>query len=77
MVCGFCFEPIVCGELIARWATEPLHRECGLRLQLGSVGHITRRCPCFGGGEDDPPHMTKREAARAAVTLWALMQRKN
>ncbi len=46
------------------------HRECFLRGVVGSVGHQLGRCSCFGGTEDDPPGMTKRAAARAAVALF-------
>lgn len=57
------------------------HRECGLRMILGSVGHLERRCSCFRPNESkeescdddepagDPPGMTRREAARAAVEI--------
>jgi hypothetical protein len=43
------------------------HRECFLRGVFGSVAHQRRECFCFGGQGEDPPGMTKREAARAAV----------
>ena len=49
----------------------PLHRECDLRMTLGSIGHLERRCSCYGGTEDDPPGMTTREAARA-VYEWSV-----
>lgn len=48
---------------------RPLHRECYIRRGVGSVGHLRRQCTCYGGVEDDPPGMTKREAARAAAEL--------
>lgn len=45
------------------------HRECFLRGIFGSVGHQRGLCTCNGGPGtmDDPPGMTAREAARAAV----------
>jgi hypothetical protein len=46
------------------------HRECMVRQVVGSVGHLQRRCPCYGGTETDPPEMTRREAARAACELY-------
>lgn len=48
------------------------HRECFLRGVLGSVGHQRGLCSCHGGPGtmDDPPGMTKREAAFAAVDWW-------
>lgn len=47
----------------------PMHRECVLRSIFGSVGHQERRCSCFGGDYDDPPGMTRRQAAKAAAAL--------
>lgn len=48
------------------------HRECFLRAIFGSVGHQRGLCICNGGPGvmDDPPGMTAREAARAAVEEW-------
>lgn len=46
------------------------HRECFLRSIFGSVGHQLGTCSCEGGHDEDPPGMTKREAARAAVSLF-------
>lgn len=48
------------------------HRECLLRHVVGSVGHQLGKCSCFGGDYEDPPGMTKREAARAAVAQYML-----
>jgi hypothetical protein len=53
------------GEPVA----EPVHRECDMRAVLGSIGHLTMRCPCEGGDYDDPPGMTRREAA-LLVKAW-------
>lgn len=50
------------------------HQECFLRMVLGSVGHQQHRCSCYGGTDEDPPEMTRREAARAAVAYWRLHQ---
>lgn len=46
--------------------TRVIHHECAARSALGSVGHQAGRCSCYGGTDEDPPGMTKREAARAA-----------
>ena len=48
----------------------PQHRECFLRRIVGSVGHQQGTCSCYGGQEEDPPEMTKREAALAATKLF-------
>jgi hypothetical protein len=72
--CAWCGEPVVPGEfgvvmpyLGGDVQEVAIHRECHLRQVLGSVGHQKGKCACFGGGEDDPPGMTRRDAARAAV----------
>jgi hypothetical protein len=44
-----------------------IHHECLIRAVVGSVGHQLRRCSCYGGDEEDPPGLTKREAARLAA----------
>jgi hypothetical protein len=49
---------------------DNLHIECAVRMTIGSVGHQTCRCACFGGTEEDPPGMTKRMAALSAFKLW-------
>jgi hypothetical protein len=78
--CQRCEEPIEVGDFglvmphveaagTARMA--PHHRECFLRSVFGSVGHQRKKCSCFGGTEEDPPEMTKREAAIAAVSEFS------
>jgi hypothetical protein len=79
--CLHCGEPIAegdagivmpCIELgedgHARAPKRAQHRECFLRTMVGSVAHQEGRCSCFGGKDEDedPPGMSKREAARAA-----------
>lgn len=49
---------------------EPEHIECFIRQSIGSVGHLRRHCSCYGGTEGDPPGMTRREAAQAALDLF-------
>jgi hypothetical protein len=59
------------------------HRNCFLRQTLGSVGHQKGTCICHGvhrddpQHEDDPPEMTLREAADAAVELFYATAEKN
>lgn len=50
--------------------TAPLHRECDLRMVVGSVGHQLKKCSCFGGHMDEPPGMNRRDGAIAAETLF-------
>lgn len=49
-----------------------MHPECMFRSIMGSVTHIEQRCSCFvpGADETDPPGMSRREAARAALAAW-------
>lgn len=63
-LCLRCEEPLSEGGASRSGDT---HQECLMRAVLGSLGHQRMRCSCFGGTEEDPPHMTKREAALAAV----------
>lgn len=77
MVCAHCDEPIRPGEISVIFRSSPggpydevIHEECRIRIFEGSVGHQQRRCPCYGGRSDDPPGLTKRDAARAAAALW-------
>jgi hypothetical protein len=47
------------------------HRACVIRLVIGGANHLQGRCTCCGGTEPpDPPHLTKRQAARLALDLW-------
>ena len=70
-LCLFCDESIADGDhgLFAN-ETQPVHRECFIRQVSGSVGHQKGMCSCYGGNEDDPEGMTKRQAAIAACKLW-------
>lgn len=45
------------------------HYECHARMLLGSLGHQQGRCSCFGGDYEDPPEMSVRDAARAALAF--------
>jgi hypothetical protein len=66
-ICIHCTEPVLPND-IADFFDPDRHHECVARAVLGSVAHIEKRCGCFvpGSTENDPPGMTKREAARAA-----------
>ena len=48
----------------------PMHYECQIRAAAGSVGHQKGLCSCYGGTEEDPPGMTKHEAAIAAAKYF-------
>lgn len=75
-VCRICDEAIADGDIgTVDQDGNAEHYECVMRLCIGSVGHLKKRCSCYGGDEEDPPGMTKRQAAQAAVRLWHQMPR--
>lgn len=49
---------------------EVLHFNCFMRTIVGSVGHQMHLCGCYGGHQDDPIGVSRREAANQAVNLW-------
>jgi hypothetical protein len=71
--CIYCHEPVLpkeespIGPLGAH-----LHHECSFRSIIGSVAHIEQRCSCYvdGSTESDPPAMSLREGARAALSAY-------
>lgn len=68
--CPWCVEAIAPEDHIHQMANGELwHMECFVRSVLGSVAHQRRRCSCCtpGSTENDPPGMSVRQAARAAV----------
>jgi hypothetical protein len=69
--CTYCEEWVLAGEQHQNYS-EPMHIECGFRVAGGSVAHILRRCSCYkmGAKLEDPPALTKRQAARAALDLF-------
>lgn len=77
--CAFCGEPVKDAPECPFPGGRPTHRECGIRLVVGSVAHQMKRCSCFvpGSEEDDPPHLSLRQGAAAAVNLYNLLQARN
>lgn len=76
--CQWCNEKVQATETGVIYSNGPAcHLECFLRQSFGSVGHQLGLCICFGGPGwlDDPPNLTKREAAVAAVA-WFRTHRK-
>jgi hypothetical protein len=72
LLCPYCDEPILDEEQLAPNYRQPTHYECGLRAAVGSVGHQRMRCSCYGGSEEDPEGMTRRQAATAAALYFHL-----
>lgn len=71
MACTYCREPIYLTELAPNRGAL-LHHECLFRSVIGSIAHQEQRCHCFvpGSTEDDPPGLSLREGARAAVLYY-------
>lgn len=70
VTCPHCGEPVLPGEPDPRLIyMQEYHSECAARGVLGSVGHILGQCSCHGGTWEDPPLMTRRQAARMSVHL--------
>lgn len=47
------------------------HYACFRRTLIGGVNHVRRRCACYGGdAPPDPPELSCREAAQAALDAW-------
>jgi hypothetical protein len=76
--CAHCEEPLVEGDEIMPFngGTVLMHRNCGLRGIIGSLAHLQGRCSCFvpGSQETDPPSLTARQAADAAVAEWKRLE---
>jgi hypothetical protein len=71
-ICPCCDEEVLDTDRRAPSYGQPVHYECGLRAALGSLGHQRRRCSCYGGEEEDPPGLTRRQAAMAATLYFHL-----
>lgn len=73
VACVHCEEKIEADDSGMIYANGPAaHRNCFLRGVLGSVAHIEKRCGCYvvGSTEGDPPGLSARAAADAAVAAW-------
>lgn len=72
--CGEEFEAEASGFMIGGFprGLVPYHRECFIRSVIGSVGHQQKRCSCYGGKEEDPPGLSKRQAAMVALAEFSL-----
>lgn len=78
MTCPHCGEPIHVGDdAIEMGGGGRLHRECLIRMLVGSVGHQLHLCSCYGGDYEDPETLTKRDAARAAADLACSLRKVN
>lgn len=74
MQCLYCDEPIRMGDELARFpigtqdGVRIAHIECAYRAVAGGVNHLKGLCTCCGGTQPpDPPELSRRDAARAAL----------
>lgn len=72
VICGWCDEPVVPVEHPVDMIGRAFHPECLFRSLMGSVAHIEKRCSCYVDDalETDPPGMTRRQAAKAALDAY-------
>lgn len=70
-LCILCEERVIEGDTgTINSYDQVTHYECMIRSVVGSVGHQQQRCSCYGGTDEDPPGLTRREAAIAATRLF-------
>lgn len=73
-LCMWCEEPVTAADAAIEMAAGTWHKECAMRMVVGSIGHLDRKCSCYvksGPTEDDPPGLTRREAASVAARRFA------
>jgi hypothetical protein len=73
--CGEVLEETDSGVTMPAISEKPtiaaFHAECSMRMAVGGVNHQVGNCTCCGGTmPPDPPGMSKREAALAAVKQY-------
>jgi hypothetical protein len=82
--CEWCNEPIAeddatkwiphLGKIGVPAVTKPWHINCFIRSMIGGLNHLRGTCHCCGGTDPpDPPEMSLREAADAAVRHYREM----
>lgn len=68
MNCDYCHEPKTSHDLPSTHVR--FHRECEIRLFIGSVVHQQQVCLCYGGTAVEEDYATPREGARAAYKYF-------
>lgn len=84
MHCKRCDEAFTAdsdGFLMTYWDADKgahdigMHYECHMRQIIGGLNHLLGICTCCGGdAPPDPPALSKRQAAQAAVQYWNAMR---
>ncbi len=74
--CVYCGELVLAHEPRSHGTNAVAHWECGCRAVIGGLNHLLGKCSCYGGDlPPDPPELTQRQAALAAVLCWKDAQR--
>ncbi len=63
--CTWCEESLDGGE-----RSDGYHNECFIRAIIGSAAHQLEECTCYGGTREDPPGVTRRQAAILAFECF-------
>jgi hypothetical protein len=75
MKCLHCDEPIGAAErvhMMTTYSCMAMHLACLVRNIVGSIAHQQKQCSCYGGTDsDDPPGVSKFQAARDAAKYYA------
>ena len=75
--CLWCDEAVLPDDLMHS-LLPGYHYACALRMTLGSIGHVHGCCGCYvkdDTAEDDPPGLTRRQAARLVADHVRQQQR--
>jgi hypothetical protein len=78
-ICFYCDEPIAPTDSGVIYPDgDCCHKNCHLRGVIGSLAHVEHRCACYvpQSDEEDPPGLTKRQAANAAVEAYLQRERR-
>lgn len=81
MMCAWCDEPVSVDEYedgpLRDLPLANFHLECNVRAVVGSAAHQLHECHCYGGTREDPPGMSKRDAAKLAFETWHQLHLQN
>jgi hypothetical protein len=76
MNCIYCGDTILPHEIsLPINIGDVIHIECSIRMIVGSIGHQIKTCSCYGGDYEDPPGMTKHEAAHLAALMHSFLNK--
>ena len=75
IACMYCEEPILIGEDgFFDSGSNAFHRECWLRMLIGSIAHQRQLCPCYlpesEAQQHEPQGLSRRQAAKLAVDYY-------